>query len=396
MPPITAGKHATIVYLAQQGNDHSLLQAYDTVTSTSHTLLQTQDTTALRTANISPDGQWILLVSFLQSQSALQLVRFDGQRLQTLYCAPTGTSIDNALLSPDNHFLIFNQVDQNDLSTLYLLDLSNGTLHTELSPQLPGFPGVINPPQTSISPVTPFVSIHTSATKQVESQQFQPVSSTHYLIYIPMKWTNNSVYLFGAVHASPAPFPQLALLRDIHKDAAQQQNNVQIFPVTNAPDGNPCFDYDISPDNQYALCSAYTLLGPALPSTITSQPFTGEVARIIYQNAAGGSIVARFLPNSTILFILNSRSGPSTLWKMNSDGSRLTKLLTTPNTDTGIGFAYSSYLPWSINSRDGSLYALETSSMTGNTQSLIFGSLNGGSPRTFATNTNSLMLVGWT
>ncbi len=395
MPPTTIGKHPTIVYLAHQSDNHSLLQSYDTVTGTSQTIMQTRYTAALRTANISTDGEWILIVSLLQGQSALQLVRLDGQHLQTLYCAPTGSSIDNALLSPDNHFLIFNQEDQNEMSILYLLDLTTGTLHTELSPHAPSFPGVINPPQANISPSTPFVSIHNSAAKQLEYQQFQPVSGTHYLIYIPMKWTNNSVYLFGTMSASPAPFPQLALLRDIHKDVTEQQSNVETFPTTTAPNGNSCFDYDVSPDNQHVLCSAYTLMGPAIPSTITLQPFTGGMPRVIYSNLAGGSIVARFISNSTILFILNSRNGPATLWKMNSDGSGLTKLLTAPDTDTGIGFAYFSYLPWSISSRDGRLYALETSSMTGNAQSLLFGSLNGGSPRIFATSTDSLMLVGW-
>ena len=109
------------------------------------------------------------------------------------------------------------------------------------------------------------------------------------------------------------------------------------------------------------------------------------------------SVVARVLSNSTILFIWTNRNGPPALWKITPDGSGLTSIdggFSGP--DTGLGFAYSSYLPWSITSRDGTLYALEVSSMTGNDQALIFGSLNGGLPKTFATNTNSLMLVGWT
>ncbi len=58
---ITVGNHATIVYFAQQGNENSMLQRYDTVTHTSQTILQTHGTETLYTANMSPDGQWIFL-----------------------------------------------------------------------------------------------------------------------------------------------------------------------------------------------------------------------------------------------------------------------------------------------------------------------------------------------
>lgn len=401
MPTIRVGNHATIVYLAQQGNENSMLQRYDTATSTSQTILQTQGVETLQTANMSPDGQWILLMSLLQGQSAIQLVRVDGQHLQTVYCAPAQTSIDNALLSPDQHFLVFNQEDQNEISVLYLLNLTTGKLRIEVSPLQPDFPGVIASLQTGRPSLTSALSFQDRAGRNLETQQFKPIPATHYLIYIPMKWANNSIYLLGTMRASPAPFPRLALLQNINKDVTQQQSNVETFPDT-APDGNPCFDYAVTPDNQHILCSAYALMGPASPTTITLQPITGGASHMVYSNPTGGSIVARAITNSTILFILNTPIGPPALWKINTNGSGLTQLMAAQNTDTGIGFAYvlartiSSYLSASIISRDGTLYALEVSSMTGNAQSLIFGSLNGGLPRTFATNTNSLMLVGWT
>lgn len=382
MPTMTMGNHATIVYLSQQGNGSSMLQRYDTATSESQTILQTHDTETLRTANISPDGQWILLISLLQNQSAIQLVRIDGHYLQTLYCAPAQTDIDDALLSPDQHFLAFNQVDQNDISILYLLDMTTGQLHTELSPLQPNYPGIIG-------------QVQNTNPNHLEAQPFNPISSRHYWIYIPMKWANNSLYLRGTIRASGAPVQEFALLRDISKDATQQQSNVQLISM-NAPDGNACFDQDVMPDNQRVLCSAYAFMGPASPTTITLQPLAGGMSHLVYSNPAGGAVIARVLSNSTIIFIMDSRNGPPALWKIHTDGSGLTQLTAAQNTDTGLGFAYSSYLPWSITSRDGMLYALEVSSMTGNAQALIFGSLNGGLPKTFATNTNSLLLVGWT
>ncbi|HLX41126.1 MAG TPA: hypothetical protein VKR42_11380 [Ktedonobacteraceae bacterium] len=382
MPSITTGNHATIVYLSQQGNGSSMLQRYDTVTSESQIILQTHDTETLRTANISPDGQWVLLVSLLQNQSALQLVRIDGQHLQTLYCAPAQTDIDDALLSPDQHFLAFNQVDQNDISILYLLNMTTGQLHTELSPLQPNYPGIIG-------------QVQNTSPNHLEAQQFNPISSRHYWIYIPMKWASTSLYLRGTIRASGAPVQEFALLRDISKDVTQQQSNVQLISM-NAPDGNTCFDQDVMPDNRQVLCSAYAFMGPASPTTITLQSLAGGMSHLVYSNPAGGAVIARVLSNSTLIFIMDQRIGPPLLWKINTDGSGLTQLMAAQTTDMGIGFAYSSYLPWSITSRDGTLYALEVSSMTGNTQSLLFGSLGGGLPRTFATNTNSLLLIGWT
>ena len=40
MPSITMGNHATVVYLAQQGNDSSTLQRYDTTSGESQTILR--------------------------------------------------------------------------------------------------------------------------------------------------------------------------------------------------------------------------------------------------------------------------------------------------------------------------------------------------------------------
>ena len=92
-----------------------------------------------------------------------------------------------------------------------------------------------------------------------KASSFTPWPSKHYLIYIPMKWANNSVYLLGTVRGSGGVPHQLALLRDINKDVSQQASNLQI--ITAASQDNDCQDYDVTPDNQQSVCSAYTLLG---------------------------------------------------------------------------------------------------------------------------------------
>jgi len=77
---------------------------------------------------------------------------------------------------------------------------------------------------------------------------------------------------------------------------------------------------------------------------------------------------------------------------VNTDGSGTTRLATPGNLNAG------TQVSWSNVSRDGNLYSLQVTN--GNTQSLQFGPLSGGSTTTFATTTTGsltgLEIVGWT
>src|SRR6266568_80255 len=229
MPPLPAGLNPQLVYVFQQG-DTSILQRYDVNTGSQETILQTQapgiykyslDNVGERIAdaNVSPDGQWVLLKSVVQGQAAIQLVRVDGQHFQTLYCAPAQAGIDDALLSPDQRSLVFNQEDVNALSTLYVLDLTTGKLHIALSPLQPNYPEIAQgQQQTTLMAAYAPISSRERTTGNLNTPLFNPLPSKHYLIYVPMKWVNNnSVYVFGMVRASGAPLHTLALLRDIRK-----------------------------------------------------------------------------------------------------------------------------------------------------------------------------------
>jgi len=109
----------------------------------------------------------------------------------------------------------------------------------------------------------------------------------------------------------------------------------------------------------------------------------------------GGRIVARVLSNSTLIFLLDQPNSPPTLWKITPIGGGLTQLMAAQTTDMQLDFASSSYLPWSITSHDGRLYALKVSNQTSNAQSLVVGDLSGGLPKTIASSASSLLLVGW-
>jgi dipeptidyl aminopeptidase/acylaminoacyl peptidase len=219
---MTAGNHPTIVYLAQdQDKNNGMLQRYDITTASTRTILKTNSADVIQQANISPDGQWILFLSKMQDQSSIQLIRIDGQQWQTLYCTPPQMSIDAALLSPDQHSLVFNQVNQDQsMSTLYLLDMTTGKLQTELSPQQPNYPGIAQGQQQ-----TSWLSSSSSSRgKAIDSPEIHPLPGTHYLIYTPLKWANNkSVYLLGSLRGAGGLPHQLALLQDISKDVTYQQ-----------------------------------------------------------------------------------------------------------------------------------------------------------------------------
>ena len=433
MPPLPTSNHPNLVYVSQQG-DTSVLQRYDATTGSRQAILQTRPGETIQRANVSPDGQWILLRSLLQSQVAIQLIRVDGQQWQTLYCAPAQENIDDALLSPDQHTLVFNQVNQNGLSTLYLLDVATGKLRTELSPLQPNYPGVTGVAegqrQTTLMSGRAPSSAHHQTTGRLILHPFNPVPGKHYLIYVPMKWANNtSVYVFGTAGGSGgvaigglpilwdphvyvcgtiggscgAPIHELALLRDTRKDVTQQGNNLQ--PIATAGQDFACLDEDITPDNAQLACSAFPFTGPANPADLANAikmwPITGGVHRTVYQVPPGESIIARAISNSTLLFLLTQANGLSTLWKIKTDGSGLARLMAAQTTDVDLEFASSSYspwlsyLPWSIISRDGRHYALTMSNMTSNASALIVGDLDGGQPKTIASSADALLLAGW-
>jgi len=289
MPPLPGDHHPQLVYVSQQG-DTSILQRYDVTTGSRQTLLQAQTAeTMLLDANVSPDGQWVLLEALLRNQAAIQLVRVDGQQLQTLYCAPAQAGIDVALLSPDQRSLVFNQEDENQISTLYLLDMTTGKLRTELSPLQPNYPEITQGlRQTTLMSEHAPTSSYDKTTGNLKTHPFTPLPSKHYLIYVPMKWvSNNSVYLFGMLRASGAPLHQLALLRDISKDVTQQQSNLQL--ISPAGEDFGCRDDDVTPDNSQGVCTAYAFVGPVSPpNAIKMWSITGGALRTVYQGPPGG------------------------------------------------------------------------------------------------------------
>ncbi len=145
---------------------------------------------------------------------------------------------------------------------------------------------------------------------------------------------------------------------------------------------------------------------PQYTSTINVGPATGGSQQTAFTLPTLGVTTIRVISKTTLLLIVDNASSSKTvdtsqngLWKVNTDGTGLTRL----NMDKAGQLSYlnrSSQYPWSNISRDGSLYALDVSNSQGKIASytLLFGSLSGGEPTVFASVSDGteLAIVGWT
>jgi hypothetical protein len=136
MAPLALGKQATFVYFEggqspQQGPVSYTLKRYTVSSRTTATVMSVPDTPFFG-AQISADGQWVMLNPFLSGQRALQVVRMDGQGLQTLYC---GSDFGWVQWSPDNTYVAFVALGTPPGDpgkwTFNLLNTVTGTLQTK-------------------------------------------------------------------------------------------------------------------------------------------------------------------------------------------------------------------------------------------------------------------------
>jgi hypothetical protein len=168
-------------------------------------------------------------------------------------------------------------------------------------------------------------------------------------------------------------------------------------------------DFDSSYDGthlyvNYGLCGMGGCFPPGL---IVVKPALGGQETPILNSPKYDTMSVRVATANTLLVMIrndqiavpNADTSHNGLWKMNSDGTGLTRL-TTDSAHQWSALNYSSQYPWSNASRDGSMYAIEEGGSQGNSQvsSLLFGPLNGGTPTTFAsiTGSSSLAIAGWT
>lgn len=370
--PLILGSHSNVVYIVNefQGNTPTLgtLKRYDVVSGKKTEIIKLPQT-SISSALLSADGVWLLFIAQRSGQSILQMIRVDGQGLQTLYCSTSADGIRNLSWSPDRKYVLFSgnlaaNTGLGNGNPVYMLDTSSGTLQEEVVPQANNYSGTY-----------------------------------------PSKWLDAThVYILSFPPNTADTTPNIYLL-NIGDGPQQHVENLHAVIIADGGALPPYLDtgsvFDISPDGTRLYLTNCTC-GPQSfsgPSSITLRPSSGGTPQTI--TAASMAVTSlRAISNTSLLLLVSNYGGTTDttqngLWKINADGTGLTHLMVNP-----IGylpaFAETSY-PWSVLSRDGSMYALQ-SSYSSTTYTLLLGSMNGGPPTTFASISDGtqLFLLGWT
>lgn len=362
LPAFTAGTHPTLVYVLNQIDSRDqpvsgALKRYDTVTRSTTTILNLTGKN-IHSQQVSANGQWILFQTQGSRQIKLELIRVDGRYQQTLYCSPAGAGINGIQWSTNQQFIAFSLYNSNtQIESIDLLNTSNGAVQTELS--------------VSLSNPGSGVNLRT--------------------------WLDNTrFYLTNTQIDQP---PTIIYLLDTSKGANQKLSNLlMVF--------NGSFhDFDSSYDGSRIFINSCSCGqgGFTGPGAITVRPATGGSAQTLYSTATYAITSVRAVTPTTLLFTIDnfsalgqtdsSRNG---LWKMQSNGTGLTRL-TTDAAGLGSSFNQFTQFPWSNVSRDSTLYAVQ---VVGNmTQSIHVGLLSGGMPTSIAASNSSgvsLDVAGWT
>jgi eukaryotic-like serine/threonine-protein kinase len=352
MAPLVLGSHANLVYVESQveGTNPTagLLKRYDPATRS--TTVMASVPSPIYEAQVSADGQWVLFTSTVFQRPAIQMVRMDGQGLQTLYCsARPGQDVAADLeWSPDQKYLAFTDGSEG----VYLLTVATGAYRLE-------------------------------------------VPNSNDTFYNPRIWLDTT-HLYLLAGPGEGGWPYLDLL-DIHTGKVQQ---VRTLPLG-------CADFDSSIDGtQLFMSECVSGMGLKGPSSIRVQPATGGPTTTIYSTPTSAITYLRVASRTTLLFVISnagvgssdtSRNG---VWKINIDGTGLTRLTTQTAGEDIMFNRYTQYV-WSTVSRDGKSYAIEMSKEAGaysRISSLLIGSMNGGPLVAFATQSErgSVAIVGWT
>ncbi len=251
------GKHQNLVYTENAdtgsgGGAPGILKRYDITTHQTTQIVQLA-TTSISDAQISTDGQWILFTSQVNGRAAIQMIRMDGQGLQTLYCAPANLATSNSSLSSlysltwstDQKKVMFIQQDVSNGRSppLYLLNLAKGTVQKELSPD-------------SNSSITHF----------------------------PRVWIDNTHIALLAEAPSGNSQGESIYVLDTKNGTNQQSNALKLIITVSTA----CFGFDISPDHKdffLVRCninSSVSSINYQGPSSITTLPVTGGSESTIY------------------------------------------------------------------------------------------------------------------
>lgn len=358
MTPLPQTTGPAVFYMTGLGGYQAVPSAtslirYDLATGKQTTLVAPSDKFGISDVRLSPDKQWLLFSTYMQNQNQsstkLQLIRADGSMLQTLYESCSGFFAPGLAWSPNEQLVAF----ANPTVGINVLNLATGQM------------------QTFLSNAAPFS-------------------------VLPLSWINNQQLLFKQNNNTKYD----VYLLDISKGVNQQVSN--LTPVASIPafcgnialsdDGSQLFSSSCTPFN--GNCQGGQVQGP---STVRAQSPVENKSSIIYNSPNRAVTAIHAVSASSLLIYIENTTGDLSqdgLWKINTNGSGLTRLTTTNALLCQYGQAA---YPFTQITSDSQSYALLH--FDGGAQKLVTGSLAGGSPTTIEThNANSnihvLLLAG--
>ena len=390
MPPLSAGSDQNIVFILNTTSTGTL-QRYDVATGVTTQIASLTQTgiSEISDAALSPDGHWILFVALASSQIKLQLVRLDGQFLQTLYCT---TPLSNGA----NPASILGSIQWSPNGQLVAFDHYLGESGSYISAGGPG--GANN--QVNV------LNLSSGALQTLFANEFD---------YPVVGWLDNSrLYLRGPTVDGPS----MALyLLDASRGPNQSQSDLLI--VFDASNTNLCWDSASSADRTQVFISQCTYAntgnnpGPGWdtqegPGSLGVESASGGTLQSLYTNPTLGLADVRAVTATTLLVLVNNYSANGSadtsqngIWALSTSGSGFTRLVTQEANQQDKLNQFSQD-PWANGSRDGQFYAVDVyNPATASDSMILFGKLSGGTPKSVATAPNggpisSLALVGWT
>ena len=392
--PATGTARAAVMRPLVLGHDQDLVYIYNEVpqnTSTAVGHLRRYDaTTGQKTdivssgiridqAQVSADGQWVLFLSIPdprgdnQHSAMLQLVRMDGQGLQTLYCFPNATySGQNTSRLPislqwsvDQQSILFSVNTNNDTSQVELLNVSTGALKTLFLDQ-----------------------------------------NDQLYYYSVVTWLDNThFYLIKQGSQAPTP-PATVFLMNASTATVANPGLVQLFTI---PTRQSYFSLDSSPDGSKLYSSSCLLAASPFNTTIMVGPAMGGTRTTLFQGSPLDCVqVLRVISPNKLLALaqVSTNAGnafSNDVWTLNttpgSNYNVVSLLSVSPSDQTRYDFNETTQFTWSNVSRDGGTYALQAVNPATNVQSIMVGPLSGGNASAIATTSpgsSTVSIAGWT
>jgi hypothetical protein len=361
LPTLALGNTQRVIYFynVNGASSTAYLRSYNTATAQKTNILIFQNS-QITEGQLSWNGQWIMFTRILgRDQSALQIVRLDGQGLQTLYCSSGSNANGNRALysfewSPDQRWVAFTEIGTDYHPTMKMLDMQTGQLFISLT----GSPNAT-----------------------------------------PRAWLDNThLYVESLLYGSDQLSGGVYVL-DTTVDHTQTLSTLPKVADTVA--GSSDFDSTATNSGLFVsrhqgnsqIGSGNTVVGP---STITVRPVLGGAEQTILNTPLAISSVRAVTAHTLLLTVASTLDkSQNGIWRVSPDGKDLIKLAGTTGEQTPT-FNSNSQYPASTMSSDGH-FSFEVRYPDG-AKGLLISSLVGDPPKTFAEAypKDNLSLIGWT